>query len=516
MTINKEITITVGNYFDIDPWDDAKRENRDISRYTCKSTKCFEVNSTAFSIVETKRTETQYKISTIPQAEPVDGFYCQYRITALKVGTYTIKARANSTHIVYGPKSSTIFNDCTTFVYTVTVEPQKIVKSITIPSTLTLTIGNSYTFSPEIVDKGATTTLTWTSSNTSVVTVNSNTIKAIGVGSSTVKCTASNGVSASCVVKVNPIYVNQVTLNITAYKMEKLETMQLTATVSPTNATNKSVTWSTSDKNIATVDSKGFVTALATGSCTIKATTNDGSGKSAVCYIEVVKDNTLIPKNLTICKGSYDALHVYINNTNVISGFQFDLQLPSGFTVQEKSGGILSTKLADFASGYSVSSNKISEGLYRFIVVSLSGKSISARNEEIMTIDIKSSNAVTEGDFEFSLKNMILTVKNGTDLEELKPIDRKAIITVAPITPGDVNGDSNISVTDVISIISYVLDERPNKFLTPAADMNGDEKISVTDAISLIDKILEKNNNNNFFDNERQPYFNVYIPSNSR
>ena len=87
---------------------------------------------------------------------------------------------------------------------------------------------------------------------------------------------------------------------------------------------------------------------------------------------------------------------------------------------------------------------------------------------------------------------MGLTVKDGNDFIELHPLDKKASLTVAPVIPGDVNGDSNISVTDVISIISYVLEERPNKFLTPAADMNSDGNITVTDAVSVIDNILGK------------------------
>ena len=124
--------------------------------------------------------------------------------------------------------------------------------------------------------------------------------------------------------------------------------------------------------------------------------------------------------------------------------------------------------------------------------MSLTGKSIAPRNEEVMTIDIKASDDVTEGTYEIKIKDMGLTVKEGNDFVELHPLDKKATLTVAPVIPGDVNGDSNISVTDVISIISYVLEERPNKFLTPAADMNGDGRITVTDAVSVIDNILGK------------------------
>ncbi|MGN0341710.1 MAG: Ig-like domain-containing protein [Roseburia sp.] len=74
----------------------------------------------------------------------------------------------------------------------------------------------------------------------------------------------------------------------------KGESVQLTATVAPENATNKNVTWTTSDANVATVDANGKVTAVANGTCIITVTTADGS-KTATCTIKVnipSQDNT--------------------------------------------------------------------------------------------------------------------------------------------------------------------------------------------------------------------------------
>ncbi len=60
----------------------------------------------------------------------------------------------------------------------------------------------------------------------------------------------------------------------------------LTATVKPDDATNKTVTWSTSNKSVATVND-GVVTAVGAGKATITATTADGSGKTATCTVTV-------------------------------------------------------------------------------------------------------------------------------------------------------------------------------------------------------------------------------------
>ena len=482
--LEKTVKVTVGSSFSISPWLDAKSS---FSGYSCYQTSYGYQDATAFSVTESSRTKTRYP-TLYSSSGYSDGYYCSYRVKALKIGSYILYGYAG----VAKRAGTSNYSGVAEVIYHVVVEARKVVTSITIPSDLTLTIGESYTFSPIIYETGANTALTWTSSNSSVVSVNNGTINALATGTSTITCTASNGVNAKCIVTVNPIRVNEITLSSTKHQMEKLGKLQLSAIILPENATNKTLTWSSTDESVAIVDNSGLVTALSTGTCFIKATANDDSGKSDMCEIEVLKDNKLEIKDVSICKGGYEALHVYINNEDVIAGFQFDLELPTGITIQKNESGMLSTNLVDFASGHTVSVNMVEDGLYRFVVVSLTGKSIAPHNDEILTIDVNASDDVTDGTYEIKIKNIGLTVKNGNDYEELHPFDRKATLTIVPAIPGDVNGDSDISVTDVISIISYVLEEMPNKFLIPAADMNGDGNITVTDAVLVINNILGK------------------------
>lgn len=93
------------------------------------------------------------------------------------------------------------------------------------------------------------------------------------------------------------IKVNSIKLNTDDYVMYSKQYVQLKATVSPDNATNNNVTWKSSNRNIATVDSKGKVKALKVGNAIITATSVDGSNISAQCKIKVAQRVTKIKLN---------------------------------------------------------------------------------------------------------------------------------------------------------------------------------------------------------------------------
>ena len=86
--------------------------------------------------------------------------------------------------------------------------------------------------------------------------------------------------------KTKPIAVTGVSLNNTTLSLEAGKTATLKATVKPNNATNKGVNWASDNEKIATVDSKGVVTAVAKGKANIKVGTKDGN-KAAQCEVTV-------------------------------------------------------------------------------------------------------------------------------------------------------------------------------------------------------------------------------------
>ncbi len=170
--------------------------------------------------------------------------------------------------------------------------------------------GKTITLKAKVSPSNATNkNITWSSSNTKVATVKNGVVTAVAKGTAniTVK-TKSGGKTAVCKITViSPVAATGVKLNKKTADLEKGKTIALKATVSPSNATNKGVTFKSSNKKIATVDNKGVVKGIKPGKATITATT--ANGKKATCTVTVViklksfkfaKNSYTVNKNKTI------------------------------------------------------------------------------------------------------------------------------------------------------------------------------------------------------------------------
>ena len=157
--------------------------------------------------------------------------------------------------------------------------------SVTLDKTsVEVLIGQTVHLSATVLPEATTDkTIRWSSSDDSVAMVDEGTVTAHKVGQATIKATCGNK-EASCVVNVLPIMVEEISFNKTSVSLKAGETVTLTATVKPDDATDKTVTWSTSDASVATVND-GVVTAKKVGTETITAKAGD---KSATCEITVV------------------------------------------------------------------------------------------------------------------------------------------------------------------------------------------------------------------------------------
>lgn len=146
-------------------------------------------------------------------------------------------------------------------------------------------------------------TVQWSSDNPSVVSVDQNgKVTALEEGKAKITASA-GGFTASCTVICVSIPVTAVTLDKTSLSLAKGSSETLTATVSPRNATDKTVTWTSSNPAVATVDQNGLVTAVNSGNATITASAGDFSATCEVSVVIPVTSISLSSKNLTLKVG---------------------------------------------------------------------------------------------------------------------------------------------------------------------------------------------------------------------
>ena len=154
----------------------------------------------------------------------------------------------------------------------------------------TIRVGQTYQLIATVKPTNATNqNVTWKSSNKKVATVDANgLVTAKKKGTAVITVTTEDGsYTAQCKITVKKaISVTSVKLNKSKKTLKVGKTVTLKAKVKPTNATNKNVTWKSSNKKVATVDSNGKVTALKKGTTTITVITKDGKYK-AKCKITV-------------------------------------------------------------------------------------------------------------------------------------------------------------------------------------------------------------------------------------
>lgn len=156
----------------------------------------------------------------------------------------------------------------------------------------TLTIGASETLVATVTPTGAANqAVTWASSNGAVATVDpgSGLVTAVAVGTAKVTVTTTDGSKqASCDVTVNPIAVTGVSLNYQTLNRVYGESATLQATVTPADATNPAVSFSSSNEAVVTVDAtSGEIQAINAGTATITATAVSDNSKTATCTVTV-------------------------------------------------------------------------------------------------------------------------------------------------------------------------------------------------------------------------------------
>lgn len=322
-------------------------------------------------------------------------------------------------------------------------------------SSLTLQLNNgtkseklTATVEPEDAENQS---VTWKSSATEVAEVNEGVVTAVSVGTATITVTTLDGsYSASCevIVEKGTIYVSGITLDQTEISLTPGESSKLTATVTPPDATDASVVWSSGDENVATVDNTGKVTAVGKGETIITATTTD-QGLTATCKVTVTVPVTGIScdqESVTLLDGATAKLNFTVlpenaSNTNIT----LSSSDPSVATVDKdgtvkglKAGTAVITATTEDGE-YSVSVNVTVFFSSNLVVYNTSNSSILSGNEIIIGLkSVINLTVIDVTDPDFKATADMIKVNEGNEAASFASSDQDGtgVVTITAVSAG--------------------------------------------------------------------------------
>jgi len=340
-----------------------------------------------------------------------------------------------------------------TIAVTVTAIPPKKVESVQINglNVQELFVGGSTILQVTVLPFDAGNTgVTWSSSNTGVATVDSSgKVTGVGDGTATITATAADGSGKQSTVsiKVSPVQVIGVSISGSGIVQKKFDltvkdTKTLSVTVTPENATNDKVTWSSSDPAIASVDTNGKVTAIAVGNATITAKADDGSGKQDTVTVTVkaipVESVSITENNFSLLVGGTQTLHATVTPSD--AGDTRVTWSSSNTAVATVSNGLVTAKATGTA------------------IITVTSAADSAKKDTV-TVEVKAvfveSVSINGGDFKLVVgktKDLTVTVlpsnAGNTSVTWLSSADNIASVDAnGKVTAGTTTGTAVITAT---------------------------------------------------------------------
>ena len=205
------------------------------------------------------------------------------------------------------------------------------VSEISIPESITVAKGRNFQFKPEISPSNAINKkVTYESSNPDVATVtNAGVVKGVACGKATIKCAAADGSNASKYCEVTVIQpATKITCSIRKKVLFSGEKANFHFTVLPDDATNKKLSFASSDSRVVSINEHGMVTAESAGKAKVTASTTDGSNKSISVDVIVEPSTPISLDSIGFGIFNYNLLGITVTNrckASTIVDFDFDL-----------------------------------------------------------------------------------------------------------------------------------------------------------------------------------------------
>ena len=282
-----------------------------------------------------------------------------------------------------------------------------------------------------------------------------------------------------------PINAREIVLDRQNMAIKVAESESVEATIYPNNTTDKTIIWTVENDSIASVSSAGVVTGIAPGVTTLTATTQDG-GHIAQCEITIMSNDYYFLMDTTRAYVE-DVANVAVRmiNSGDASGFQCDVYLPEGLSMIDN--GDCGVILTDRSNNHIVHGARRTDGSVRLIAYSNDGNNFIGKEDILFKIPVYTLDSV--GVFEIQLKNIHISGPQNFDF--VAP-DITTQVRVSDYPLGDSNGDGDVTVSDVSTTVSHLLEHYVPRFIRKAADANKDKTITVADVTATVDIIVER------------------------
>lgn len=370
-------------------------------------------------------------------------------------------------------------------VTSICTDPIAITGVVISPNSITLTEGDNQQLTANVSPVDADdSTVSWSSSNTNIATVNVNgMVTAIAEGTATITATTTDGNfedASTVTVERETIPVTGVSLSPTSASLTIGSNEQLTATISPANADNPSVSWSSSNPSIASINANGMITALAQGTTIITVTTIDGNFTATttitvnpvanveiliapnpadyVAYVVFESTTALVINTINIYDSSSNLIKTFSDPTSVLDGENYRLivnDLPIGNYILE---------------GVTPTGNYQKElEIYRDIVP-VTGISLNTTNASIQVGNTLSLNAnvipnnATNTNVNWSSSDSTIATVNSTGI--ITGVSTGEAIIFVTTEDGNYSADATITVTnEPISNVTMLIAPNPADYV---------------------------------------------------
>ncbi|MBR1725556.1 MAG: Ig-like domain-containing protein, partial [Muribaculaceae bacterium] len=362
------------------------------------------------------------------------------------------------------------------------------VKSVTLDQhEAQVILGNDLQLTASVLpNDAANRTLQWQSSDAQIATVDQNgLVKTVGLGQAVISAQTTDGsnIKDSCVVTVLPELVTSIVLDKSEMEVYVEMTDTIHATVIPAEATIQSLTWTSSNESVATIDTDGVVTAVGVGNATITATATDGSGVTATCRVTVpaADGNYLSAESFTIVRGNEVIVPIAMTNSSKITAMQCELRLTGGIEVAQDEYGDPDIYLSERGTDHELTCTQ-RQDFMQILAASITSAPFKSNMGTLYYIHLKADQNLEEGTYMMALRNITLSTVDG---QRIKPNDVEVTIGIQPYMLGDANGDAHVDVADFLTTANYILYKDPFPFYFRAADVDVNGAVDANDLTGI-------------------------------